>query len=54
MRQAGFSILEGDHPIVPIMIGDAALATKMADRLLEKGIYVIGSSDVVLERNSRY
>ena len=44
MKQAGFSILEGDHPIVPIMIGDAALATRMADRLLEKGVYVIGFS----------
>jgi glycine C-acetyltransferase len=44
IKEAGFHILEGDHPIVPIMIGDAALATKMADRLLEKGVYVIGFS----------
>lgn len=44
MTALGFSILPGDHPIVPIMIGDAALATRMADALLEKGIYVIGFS----------
>ena len=44
IKSVGFSILEGDHPIVPIMIGDAALATKIADRLLEKGVYVIGFS----------
>lgn len=40
----GFNILPGEHPIVPIMIGDAALASKLADRLLEKGVYVIGFS----------
>jgi glycine C-acetyltransferase len=44
MTALGFSILPGEHPIVPIMIGDAAKATKMADALLEKGIYVIGFS----------
>jgi glycine C-acetyltransferase len=42
MTALGFSILPGEHPIVPIMIGDAAKATQMADALLEKGIYVIG------------
>ncbi len=42
MTELGFSILPGEHPIVPIMIGDAAKATQMADALLEKGIYVIG------------
>ncbi len=42
MIDAGFDVPEGDHPIVPIMLGDARLATAMADRLLEKGIYVIG------------
>jgi len=42
MTELGFSILPGEHPIVPIMIGDAARATQMADALLEKGIYVIG------------
>jgi glycine C-acetyltransferase len=40
----GFDILPGDHPIVPVMIGDAARATQMADLLLEKGVYVIGFS----------
>ncbi len=38
----GFEIKPGSHPIVPIMLGDAKLAQKMAARLLEKGIYVIG------------
>jgi glycine C-acetyltransferase len=44
MTGLGFDILPGDHPIVPVMIGDAARATQMADRLLDKGIYVIGFS----------
>ena len=44
MTELGFSILPGEHPIVPIMIGDAAKATQMADALLEKGVYVIGFS----------
>lgn len=42
MTENGFDIKPGDHPIVPIMLGDAVLAQKMAARLLEKGIYVIG------------
>jgi glycine C-acetyltransferase len=44
MTGLGFDILPGDHPIVPVMIGDAARATQMADRLLGKGVYVIGFS----------
>jgi glycine C-acetyltransferase len=44
MTDLGFDILPGDHPIVPVMIGDAVRATQMADLLLEKGIYVIGFS----------
>ena len=44
MTGLGFDILPGDHPIVPVMIGDAARATQMADRLLDKGVYVIGFS----------
>jgi glycine C-acetyltransferase len=44
MTDLGFDILPGDHPIVPVMIGDAARATRMADLLLRKGIYVIGFS----------
>jgi glycine C-acetyltransferase len=42
MKEAGFSVDEGDHPIVPVMLGDAVLAQKMSVRLLEKGIYAIG------------
>ena len=42
MSALGFDILPGEHPIVPVMLGDAALATKMAERLLEKGVYVVG------------
>jgi glycine C-acetyltransferase len=44
MTELGFDILPGDHPIVPVMIGDAARATRMADLLLAKGVYVIGFS----------
>ncbi len=42
MKEAGFNIKEGDHPIVPIMLFDAKLAQKMASDLLNEGIYVIG------------
>jgi glycine C-acetyltransferase len=42
IKKAGLEIKDGVHPIVPIMLGDAVLAQKMASRLLEKGIYVIG------------
>jgi glycine C-acetyltransferase len=44
MTEAGFHLLPGEHPIVPVMLGDAALATRMADALLAKGVYVIGFS----------
>lgn len=44
MTAAGFRIPPGDHPIVPVMLGDARLASGMADDLLERGIYVIGFS----------
>jgi glycine C-acetyltransferase len=44
MTELGFDILPGDHPIVPVMIGDAARASRMADVLLGQGIYVIGFS----------
>jgi glycine C-acetyltransferase len=44
MTQRGFPILPGEHPIVPIMVGDAALAGRMAQRMLELGIYVVGFS----------
>src|SRR5262249_24547820 len=41
MPAAGFTLVPGEHPIVPVMPGDAAVATRMADRLLELGVYVI-------------
>ncbi|MDP6903819.1 MAG: glycine C-acetyltransferase [Verrucomicrobiota bacterium] len=44
MAGSGFHILEGEHPITPIMLGDAALAGRFADAMLEKGVYVIGFS----------
>jgi glycine C-acetyltransferase len=42
MSSLGLTILPGEHPIVPVMLGDATLATRMADLLLQKGVYVIG------------
>ena len=42
MQAAGFAVAKGDHPIVPVMLGDAALAQKMSQKLLEHGIYAIG------------
>ncbi|MFN7144790.1 MAG: glycine C-acetyltransferase [Myxococcota bacterium] len=50
MTAAGFQIRPGVHPIVPIMLGDARLATEMADRMLQRGIYVIGFSFPVVPR----
>ena len=44
MADSGFHIVEGTHPITPIMLGDAALASRFADAMLEKGVYVIGFS----------
>ncbi|MGO9333178.1 MAG: glycine C-acetyltransferase [Acidimicrobiales bacterium] len=44
MTGLGFDILPGDHPIVPVMLGDAARAARMADLLLRRGVYVIGFS----------
>ena len=44
MAGSGFEILEGTHPITPIMLGDAALASRFADAMLEKGVYVVGFS----------
>jgi len=44
MEEAGFTLAGAGHPIVPVMLGDAKLAAKMADMLLEQGIYVIGFS----------
>jgi glycine C-acetyltransferase len=44
LHGAGFQLKPGQHPILPVMLGDAALASQMADKLLERGIYVIGFS----------
>jgi len=44
MTERGFDLKPGEHPIIPVMLGDAKLATQMADKLLEHGVYVIGFS----------
>ncbi len=44
MTQRGFNLVPGEHPITPIMLGEARVAAEMAERLLEKGVYVIGFS----------
>jgi glycine C-acetyltransferase len=44
MTDAGFDLAGSGHPIIPVMLGDATLATEMAQRLLRRGIYVIGFS----------
>jgi len=44
LLRAGFDLLPGTHPIIPIMLGDAALATRFADALLARGVYVVGFS----------
>src|SRR5215470_8901831 len=50
MSKSGFNILPGTHPIAPIMIGDAALASKFADAMLARGVYVIGFSYPVVPK----
>jgi glycine C-acetyltransferase len=50
MTALGFDLLPGEHPIVPIMLGDAVLATRFAELMLEKGVYVIGFSFPVVPR----
>jgi len=50
MVQREFAILPGTHPICPVMLGDAALATKFADAMLAKGVYVIGFSYPVVPK----
>lgn len=42
IKKIGLSIIESEHPIVPIMLGDAVLSQKMAEKLLEKGVYAVG------------
>jgi glycine C-acetyltransferase len=50
MSASGFDVLPGEHPIVPVMLGDAALAAKMAERLLQRGVYVVGFSYPVVPK----
>ncbi|MFV2000622.1 MAG: glycine C-acetyltransferase [Acidimicrobiia bacterium] len=52
MDAAGFSLAGADHPIIPVMLGDALLAGEMAGRLLDEGIYVIGFSFPVVPKGS--
>ena len=50
MTERGFDLKPGEHPIIPVMLGDARLASQMADKLLEQGIYVIGFAFPVVPR----
>ncbi|MDX1453978.1 MAG: glycine C-acetyltransferase [Gammaproteobacteria bacterium] len=50
MEALGFDLLPGEHPIIPVMLGDAKLASQMADELLKEGIYVIGFSFPVVPK----
>ncbi len=50
LTRAGFDLKAGEHPIIPVMLGDAALASRMADALLERGVYVIGFSFPVVPK----
>jgi glycine C-acetyltransferase len=50
LKALGFRLVPGHHPIIPVMLGDAELATRMAERLLEEGIYVIGFSFPVVPK----
>ncbi|HEX5313889.1 MAG TPA: glycine C-acetyltransferase [Gammaproteobacteria bacterium] len=50
MSALGFDLVPGEHPIIPVMLGDAKLATEMADRLLGEGVYVIGFSFPVVPK----
>jgi glycine C-acetyltransferase len=44
MTAAGFNLVPGEHPIIPVMLGDAKLASEFSQRLLSHGVYVIGFS----------
>ena len=52
MSAAGFDLLPGEHPIIPVMLGDARLAADMAARLLDEGVYVIGFSFPVVPKGA--
>lgn len=50
MTERGFDLKPGEHPIIPVMLGDAKLASQMADKLLERGVYVVGFSFPVVPK----
>jgi glycine C-acetyltransferase len=50
LEKVGFNLKPGEHPIIPVMLGDASLAGRMAERLLERGVYVIGFSFPVVPK----
>lgn len=50
LARAGFNLKPGEHPIIPVMLGDASLASRVADALLERGVYVIGFSFPVVPK----
>ena len=50
MQAAGFTLVPGDHPIIPVMLGDALLAQKMAAQMLSEGVYVVGFSFPVVPK----
>jgi len=51
LSRSGLELLPGEHPITAVMLGDARLATEMAQRLLEKGVYVVGFSHPVVPKD---
>ncbi len=51
MAKRGFHITPGEHPICPIMLGDAALAARMAEAMLRRGVYVVGFSYPVVPKD---
>ncbi len=52
MSERGFDLRPGEHPIIPIMLGDAVLATRMADEMLKRGVYVVGFAFPVVPRGA--
>jgi glycine C-acetyltransferase len=50
LGKAGFNLKPGEHPIIPVMLGDATLAGRMAEQLLQRGVYVIGFSFPVVPK----
>jgi len=52
MEAAGFTLAGANHPIIPVMVGDANVASTMADKLLQRGVYVIGFSYPVVPQGA--